>query len=514
MIRFLIRRLLTAFVVLLVSSVLMYGMLSISIDPFQDLRGLTLPQAQIEQMIQDRIDLLELDDPWYVRYWGWLTGVLQGDLGVGWRSGRPVSDLMGNAFVDTLQLVSAATFLAIVLGVSVGIVSALRQYTTFDYLITLVSFVLFSLPSFWVAVLLKQGGAIWFNSFLGAPQLSYTTIAIIGVVSGLLWSLAIGGSWRRRLVVGAAGFAAAFGMFAYLQESGWWTEPHVSGGLLLVLSLAVALGITVLTTGISKESWRAVATGLTTVALFMLAYQWVTYGLLVDMTDGMTWGKIALFILAAAVVGWLVGVAFRGPDWGQSARIGALTGGIIMVFFVIDRAMRAWPAYFGSNAISGRPIATTGSVTPNLGGNFWIGALDTYTHLILPTLVLMLISFAQYTRYSRGSMLEVLGQDYMRTARAKGLTERTVIMRHGFRNTLIPLATIAPVDVITMVGGAIITEQIFGRPGMGQLFLRSLNEAEMDPLMAYVLLIAALAVLANLVADMLYAALDPRIRLS
>jgi peptide/nickel transport system permease protein len=159
-------------------------------------------------------------------------------------------------------------------------------------------------------------------------------------------------------------------------------------------------------------------------------------------------------------------------------------------------------------------MATTGSETPNLGGNFWIGAIDLYTHLLLPTLVLMLISFATYTRYARGSMLEVLSQDYIRTARAKGLTERTVITRHGFRNTLIPLATIVPVDVITLVAGAVITENVFGRPGMGQLFLTSLNDAEIEPVMAYVLLIAALAVFANLVADLIYAALDPRIRLS
>jgi peptide/nickel transport system permease protein len=79
---------------------------------------------------------------------------------------------------------------------------------------------------------------------------------------------------------------------------------------------------------------------------------------------------------------------------------------------------------------------------------------------------------------------------------------------------LIPLATIVPVDVITLVAGAVITENVFGRPGMGQLFLTSLNDAEIEPVMAYVLLIAALAVFANLVADLIYAALDPRIRLS
>ena len=109
-------------------------------------------------------------------------------------------------------------------------------------------------------------------------------------------------------------------------------------------------------------------------------------------------------------------------------------------------------------------------------------------------------------------MLEVMSQDYIRTARAKGLTERTVIMRHGFRNSLIPMATIVPIDIITLIGGAIITENIFGRPGMGQMFVRHLNESDIEPVMAYLLIVAFLAIVANIVADLIYAVLDPRIR--
>jgi len=176
--------------------------------------------------------------------------------------------------------------------------------------------------------------------------------------------------------------------------------------------------------------------------------------------------------------------------------------------------MQVWPAYFGATAINGRPIPTIGNSTPNLGGNFWVLVLDQYTHLLLPTLALVLIQFAGYTRYSRASMLEVMSQDYIRTARAKGLPERTVVMRHGFRNTLIPLATIVPIDVITLLGGAIITEQVFARPGMGLLFLRSLRGGEIDPVMAYLVIVAALAIIANIVADLIYAALDPRIRVN
>jgi peptide/nickel transport system permease protein len=107
-----------------------------------------------------------------------------------------------------------------------------------------------------------------------------------------------------------------------------------------------------------------------------------------------------------------------------------------------------------------------------------------------------------------------MGQDYIRTARAKGLSERTVVMRHGFRNSLIPLATIVPLDIVALFGGAIITEKVFGRPGMGQLFIKSLTNAEIEPIMAYLVITATLAIAANIVADLIYAALDPRIRVN
>jgi peptide/nickel transport system permease protein len=106
-----------------------------------------------------------------------------------------------------------------------------------------------------------------------------------------------------------------------------------------------------------------------------------------------------------------------------------------------------------------------------------------------------------------------MSQDYIRTARAKGLPERAVVVRHGFRNTLIPLATIVPIDIITLIGGAVITEAVFARPGMGQLFVRSLGDAEIEPVMGYLLITATLAIIANIVADIVYASIDPRIRL-
>jgi peptide/nickel transport system permease protein len=132
--------------------------------------------------------------------------------------------------------------------------------------------------------------------------------------------------------------------------------------------------------------------------------------------------------------------------------------------------------------------------------------------MFLPTIALTLISFAGYIRYSRGSMLEVLNQDYIRTARARGLTERTVIMRHAFRNTLIPLTTLVVVDFAGVIGGAIITEKVFGWVGMGTLFNQAINTFDLNLLMGVFIVTASMAVVANLVADLVYSALDPRIR--
>ena len=144
--------------------------------------------------------------------------------------------------------------------------------------------------------------------------------------------------------------------------------------------------------------------------------------------------------------------------------------------------------------------------------DLWLSNLDVIMHLFLPTLILTLGSFAGYVRFSRGTILEVLNQDYIRTARAKGLTERTVIMRHAFRNTLIPISTIVVGDFAGIIGGAIITENVFGWSGMGTLFRRGIFTFDLNLLMGVFFVTASLTLLAILLTDILYSALDPRIR--
>ncbi len=140
------------------------------------------------------------------------------------------------------------------------------------------------------------------------------------------------------------------------------------------------------------------------------------------------------------------------------------------------------------------------------------GLLDTIAHLILPATVLAVAGAGQVTRYVRSSMLEVLGQDYVRTARAKGLAEFGVLRRHALRNALIPVITLAGLQIPVLLAGAVITEQVFEWPGMGRLTIEAINQRDYPVLMGITLASAGLVVVANLLADLAYALVDPRIR--
>ena len=209
----------------------------------------------------------------------------------------------------------------------------------------------------------------------------------------------------------------------------------------------------------------------------------------------------------------VVGLAFAKIDRGPVVRTSVISGLVMSLLLILDRIFQSFPEYLTQDGVNGRPIPTLGQASLLLQSHdYWILLTDTIVHIILPTLALLLISFAGYVRFARGTMLEVLNQDYIRTARAKGLSERTVIMRHAFRNTLIPISTIIVVDLAGVIGGAIITERVFGWHAMGTLFNVALTSFDLNLLMGVFFVTASLSVLANLVADLLYSVLDPRVR--
>jgi peptide/nickel transport system permease protein len=140
--------------------------------------------------------------------------------------------------------------------------------------------------------------------------------------------------------------------------------------------------------------------------------------------------------------------------------------------------------------------------------------MDYLRHLVLPVMTLSVQIVASWSRFQRAAMLDVLSADYIRTARAKGVPRHRVIFRHGLRNALIPLVTVMALDIGLLVGGLIITETIFSIPGMGRLFIQSLVQGDAYVLEAWMIVVALFVIAFNLIADIVYGILDPRIRLS
>lgn len=161
-------------------------------------------------------------------------------------------------------------------------------------------------------------------------------------------------------------------------------------------------------------------------------------------------------------------------------------------------------------AVRLRVLPSSGMFT--LGGSG--GFADTAAHLVLPMIVLAVQIAGQDIRYVRSGMLEILGQDYLRTARAKGLKESVVINRHALRNALITIVTVIGMQIPMLFGGAVITEQIFAWPGIGQLTIDSISGRDYPTLMAINLIAAVMVLAANLLTDLLYSVVDPRVKYS
>ncbi|MCL2542225.1 MAG: ABC transporter permease [Nocardioidaceae bacterium] len=509
MLTFLLRRLAASLVVLLVASYVVYVITCFSGDPLQDLRQSTSPNKA--GLIAQRTALMHLDVSPFLRYFIWFGGLLKGFTGhftLGVTSGgQAVTGQLTAAVGSTFQLVTGATLIAIVIGVALGVVTALRQYTAFDYGTTMMAFVFFSLPSFWLAVLLKEYLAIDFNNFLGHPVVPPVVIAIVALVAGVVaWSITERGRSRWWFVGGTMVVIAAFLTFISLTH--WLDNPGLTIGGVAVLGVATAFGVSYLTAG--KENKRSLYAALTTALVGVVLYyplEWTVFSSM-SMPLFLFLGVVAIAV--GALVGWLWG----GPDRRVSMRTGGVVAFLTAGYIAVDRFMQDWNTYVNSTYVNGRPIATIGSQTPNFDGDFWFTYIDRITHLALPTISLALISLAGYSRYARASMLDVMNQDYIRTARSKGLTERAVVMRHAFRNALIPVVTIVTLDFGALISGAIVTENVFSFQGMGDLFIAGVTAVDPNTIMGVFLVTGIWAIAFNVIADVLYSALDPRIRVT
>jgi peptide/nickel transport system permease protein len=316
---YILRRIIYSIPVLFAASFLVFAMVTATGDPLATLKMTPNISQQTVDLITEK---KHLDEPIPIRYFYWLEEAVTDKFGSTIIGERPIWDDLGRVLTNTLQLVIAAELLAILVAVFIGVYSAVRQYSVFDYGATTFSFLGLSTPVFWLALMLQ----------------------------------------------------------------------------VLVVNI-------------------------------FLAYD-------------------------------------------------------VRIFYV-------------SNLSSAEP------------GNF---LLDRAQHLALPVIVLAVASIAQYSRFMRASMLEVINSDYVRTARAKGLPERTVVMKHAFRNALIPLTTVIALNFGGLLGGVIITETIFSLDGMGLYFIKALNDTDPYPIMAWLAITSVATVLFNLLADIAYGFLDPRVR--
>ncbi len=184
----------------------------------------------------------------------------------------------------------------------------------------------------------------------------------------------------------------------------------------------------------------------------------------------------------------------------------------LMMVLLFSIMFREWGLpFFPSGGLTSPRTPPDGSLLAALNANPG-GLVDRVFHLVLPGITLSLLYMARWSRFMRASMLEVLRQDYVRTARAKGLRERMVVAKHALRNGLIPIITIVVFQLPNIFGGAIITETIFAYPGMGRLYFQALGASDWPVVMVNLLITAVLVVVATLIGDVLYTVVDPRIR--
>jgi peptide/nickel transport system permease protein len=219
-------------------------------------------------------------------------------------------------------------------------------------------------------------------------------------------------------------------------------------------------------------------------------------------TLGLSLTALVLAYLVAIPVGVISATRqYSWIDYGSSVM--ALVGVSIPGFFLGIGLIFVFSLKLDMLPVSG--MRTLG-IDPN--------GIDLLKHLILPAIVLSTGTMGSVTRYTRSAMLEVVRQDYIRTARAKGLAERVVVYKHAMRNALIPVLTLLGLQIPGLLGGAIITEQVFGWPGMGRLAIEAISSRDYPVLMGLNLMAAILVVIGGLLSDALYSAADPRIRYS
>ena len=232
------------------------------------------------------------------------------------------------------------------------------------------------------------------------------------------------------------------------------------------------------------------------------------------------WRRIGVslrLVLIGSVIGTIIGVVVGA--WGAIRQYRfsdrAITVASLLIIsaptFVIANLL-ILGALKVNSVLGVQLFEYTGETSPDAVGGWWNQFIDRVQHLVLPTFTLALASIAGFSRYQRNAMLDVLGQDFIRTARAKGLTRRQALFRHGLRTALIPMATLFAYSVGGLFTGAVFVEKIFGWHGMGEWVIQGITTQDTNIVVAITVFTGVTILLAGLLSDVIYAALDPRVR--
>lgn len=217
-------------------------------------------------------------------------------------------------------------------------------------------------------------------------------------------------------------------------------------------------------------------------------------------------------MVIAALLAIVVGVISAMKQYSLPDYAFTFTGFLFLSMPVFWFAVLLKEGAIWLNEHAGTSLKTIGDSSPIVAPGTWAHFTDAVNHLVLPTIALAMTSYAAWSRFNRASMLEVLNSDYIRLARAKGLSRRRVLIRHALRTALIPFVTVTALDMAAILGATIITETVFQWRGMGTFLLDGIRNLDVYVVLAWLLVAALIVIVFNLIADLLYGVLDPRIR--
>ena len=473
LVAYIARRLLLAVPVLFGVTLITFGISWIANEG--DLSRAYVTEKMTLQQRERIIEVYGFDEPWYVQYLSYLGRLARGDLGVSHsQNGRPVTDVIAEFFPATIELTLVAMLFAIFFGIFLGTVTAVRKDSPIDHTTRFLALAGVSVPIFWLGLLLKFALATTFPEevLAAAPALVKAAflaiVVLVPVVAGLFVADLLDAprvTWLR-LAVHAGILAALVAAFLLLR---WNTLAIVLGGIGLIGYGARALLKARGRKRIPRAGYRIVAGAVVLAALV------VSFTPLAPVLVREVFALLPNFPLGGRFSNALVIVPGQHPS---------LIDGPTRLLLIDTLLARDWTA-FG----------------------------DVLHHLVLPGITLGYASTAVIARMMRSSMLEVLSLDYLRTARAKGLSEQQVIRRHARRNALIPIATVIGLTFGSLVSGAVLTETIFQWPGLGRWSTNAISAFDTNSIMSFTLLVVVIYLIANLLVDIVYSMLDPRVRL-